>query len=308
MKFLDRFVYKNPKTRASDHGGSVMQRVHRSGMANNRELMANSAAFAALDESKVDVKDLFMHRFVTQRGKTTAGRKRKRKKKSEDGEEWEEEEEEEEGGEDEQQQEKKFANMDFAGELQREVREGQEKRKKKKKRRGSDGSDDDDDGGSNGSSEDEKNNMYRYEDMDEGVWGESEDDEGEGEKAETVSEAELEKLLLDNMSDNESGPEEADEREEDGKKATGKKKLGGSLKGKFDASRMFAAADEVSVSGTRLSKLAVIAQLGERLKVPGSIPGHGSLDSFTHFPTVPLQNSYPVLCPTVFSPTGEWSR
>ena len=81
-----------------------------------------------------------------------------------------------------------------------------------------------------------------------------------------------------------------------------------SLKGKFDASRMFAAADEVSVSGTRLSKLAVIAQLGERLKVPGSIPGHGSFGSFTHFPTVPLQNSYPVLCPTVFSPTGEWSR
>ena len=53
------------------------------------------------------------------------------------------------------------------------------------------------------------------------MWGESEDDEGEGEKAETVSEAELEKLLLDNMSDNES----AEEREEDGKKATGKKKL-----------------------------------------------------------------------------------
>ena len=53
-------------------------------------------------------------RFVTQRGKTTAGRKRKRKKKSEDGEEWEEEEEEE-GGEDEQQQESNFANMDFAG-------------------------------------------------------------------------------------------------------------------------------------------------------------------------------------------------
>ena len=50
-------------------------------------------------------------RFVTQRGKTTAGRKRKRKKKSEDGEEWEEEEEED----DEQQQENNFADMDFAG-------------------------------------------------------------------------------------------------------------------------------------------------------------------------------------------------
>ena len=96
---------------------------------------ANSAAFAALDESKVDVKDLFMYRsaashvsspltmsnggstdvrFLTQRGKGTVKRNRKRKKKSEDDEysgECDEEEEEdgESGGEE------SFADMDFAG-------------------------------------------------------------------------------------------------------------------------------------------------------------------------------------------------
>ena len=63
-----------------------------------------------------DALRIYVYRFMTQRGNTTAGRKRKRRRrKSEDG---EEEEEEGESGEDEKQEED-FADMDFAGYVSR---------------------------------------------------------------------------------------------------------------------------------------------------------------------------------------------
>ena len=59
--------------------------------------------------------------------------------------------------------------------------------------------------------------VYSYDGMDEETWGESEE---EGERGDTVSEAELEKLLLKGMSDSGSEPEEEEEEND----SAGKKK------------------------------------------------------------------------------------
>ena len=38
MRFLDRFVYKNPKKKQSDHGGSLMQRPSKLLKNNQKEI------------------------------------------------------------------------------------------------------------------------------------------------------------------------------------------------------------------------------------------------------------------------------
>lgn len=64
---------------------------------------------------------------------------------------------------------------------------------------------------------------FNYGDMDEEVWGDSEE-EGEGGARSTLSEAEMEKLLLQNMSDNDSDLEVEGGRE--GGREGGDKKRG----------------------------------------------------------------------------------
>lgn len=68
MHFLDRFVYKNPKQKESDHGGSLMQRSSRLlPDKSSAEAPVNSAQFASLKPDKVREDELFMHTYFTQR-------------------------------------------------------------------------------------------------------------------------------------------------------------------------------------------------------------------------------------------------
>ena len=44
MRFLDRFVCKNPKQKASDHGGSIMQRTAKLGLDTKKEALGNQTS------------------------------------------------------------------------------------------------------------------------------------------------------------------------------------------------------------------------------------------------------------------------
>ena len=60
IRFLDRFVYKNPKQKKSDHGGSVMQRKQISARA--LEMTVNSESFLAQKEENIRSDELFFYR------------------------------------------------------------------------------------------------------------------------------------------------------------------------------------------------------------------------------------------------------
>jgi ribosome biogenesis protein MAK21 len=62
ISFLDRFVYKNPKQKKSDHGGSVMQPKIASSRLN--EMPVNSAAFLAQKEESVREDEKFFYKCV----------------------------------------------------------------------------------------------------------------------------------------------------------------------------------------------------------------------------------------------------
>ncbi|XP_062980353.1 CCAAT/enhancer-binding protein zeta [Elgaria multicarinata webbii] len=65
MRFLDRFVYRNPKVRKGKENTSsvVMQPKKKQSMNDVRNLAVNSKEFLAQDESKIPVDELFFHRF-----------------------------------------------------------------------------------------------------------------------------------------------------------------------------------------------------------------------------------------------------
>ncbi|NXC51167.1 CEBPZ protein, partial [Penelope pileata] len=67
MRFLDRFVYRNPKVHKGKENTSsvVMQRKKKQFMTDVRNLAVNSKEFLAKDESKIPVDELFFHRFYT---------------------------------------------------------------------------------------------------------------------------------------------------------------------------------------------------------------------------------------------------
>nr|XP_060609940.1 CCAAT/enhancer-binding protein zeta isoform X2 [Anolis sagrei ordinatus] len=65
MRFLDRFVYRNPKVHKGKENTSsvVMQPKKKQSMNNVRNLAVNSKEFLAQDESKIPVDEVFFHRF-----------------------------------------------------------------------------------------------------------------------------------------------------------------------------------------------------------------------------------------------------
>ncbi|NXL83516.1 CEBPZ protein, partial [Alectura lathami] len=67
MRFLDRFVYRNPKLHKGKENTSsvVMQRKKKQFMTDTRSLAVNSKEFLARDESKIPVDEVFFHRFYT---------------------------------------------------------------------------------------------------------------------------------------------------------------------------------------------------------------------------------------------------
>uniref|UniRef100_A0ACB8GAP6 Uncharacterized protein n=2 Tax=Sphaerodactylus townsendi TaxID=933632 RepID=A0ACB8GAP6_9SAUR len=65
MRFLDRFVYRNPKGNKGKENTSsvVMQPKKKQSMSNIRNLVVNSKEFLAQDESQIPVDEVFFHRF-----------------------------------------------------------------------------------------------------------------------------------------------------------------------------------------------------------------------------------------------------
>ncbi|NWR89814.1 CEBPZ protein, partial [Furnarius figulus] len=67
MRFLDRFVYRNPKLSKGKENTSsvVMQPKKKQFMKDMRNLAVNSKEFRAKDESKIPVDEVFFHRFYS---------------------------------------------------------------------------------------------------------------------------------------------------------------------------------------------------------------------------------------------------
>ncbi|KAL2269906.1 hypothetical protein VTJ83DRAFT_2090 [Remersonia thermophila] len=80
MHFLDRFVYRNPKTEASKRGGSIMQPVLAPGSTSNlaasakgvakQQPIVNSSSFWNLAADQVPAEDVFFHEYFTRIGKS----------------------------------------------------------------------------------------------------------------------------------------------------------------------------------------------------------------------------------------------
>ncbi|KAK4180437.1 putative ribosome biogenesis protein [Triangularia setosa] len=88
MHFLDRFVYRNPKTEDSKRGGSIMQPVLASGSASHivasnkagakQSKTVNSASFWNLKPEQVSAEDVFFHEYFARIGKPAEGAKTKK--------------------------------------------------------------------------------------------------------------------------------------------------------------------------------------------------------------------------------------
>ncbi|NXW91263.1 CEBPZ protein, partial [Alopecoenas beccarii] len=83
MRFLDRFVYRNPKHHKGKENTSsvVMQPKKKQFMKDTQNLAVNSKEFRAKDESKIPVDEVFFHRFYSKFDK------RREKQKQQDDEE-----------------------------------------------------------------------------------------------------------------------------------------------------------------------------------------------------------------------------
>ncbi|KAK0666217.1 putative ribosome biogenesis protein [Cercophora samala] len=91
MHFLDRFVYRNPKTEDSKRGGSIMQPVLASGSSSHivashkagakHSKTVNSASFWNLKPEQVSAEDVFFHEYFARIGKPAQGAKTKKEAK-----------------------------------------------------------------------------------------------------------------------------------------------------------------------------------------------------------------------------------
>ena len=66
MRFLERFVFKKPKTKKTNHGGSLMQR-HQIGDGGEAAPTVNEPEFASRNRADVPVEEQFFHQYFTQR-------------------------------------------------------------------------------------------------------------------------------------------------------------------------------------------------------------------------------------------------
>lgn len=108
MHFLDKFVYRSPKTTETRRGGSIMQPVLAGGSSAaahvvipgkagaQRQSVVNSAAFWNLKLKDVAAEDVFFHEYFAQVGKPGQAKKAKKAKADEDRNAVAEDEEEEE--------------------------------------------------------------------------------------------------------------------------------------------------------------------------------------------------------------------
>ncbi|XP_065833457.1 CCAAT/enhancer-binding protein zeta-like [Oscarella lobularis] len=199
MHFLDRFVYKNPKKKKQDHGGSLMQPVLPSRLS---EDPVNEKQFVSKSKDKVREDEVFFYQYFKKKVEDDEIEKKRREKKKKKRDEDESSSEDESGDLDSDSE----GSIDFASAL---------KSSKKGNTKGAKPDDEssDDDG-------------FSYEDLPEEEMSDEEPDQ--------YTEQDYEKALLENMS--------SDEESDEGSR---KKKLKKERRDEdFDASSMFAAADD----------------------------------------------------------------
>jgi len=234
MRFLDRFVYKNPKKKERDHGGSLMQ--PKTSSSRLGEEPVNTKAFLERKEEDVREDELFFHRYFRQK----AEKEKQRKRKSSES----DDESSENTGNFDNIQERASVEFDFASELKNSKRPLTGKDKPTAS---------DEEGEDEAESEDEidseEENMaekqqsssedeFDYDAMD---LSSAEEDESvepassQGKKRK-FTEKDYEKALLENLSSDEFSEDEDTQN-------TIKKKKKGNIEG-TDVSSMFASAEE----------------------------------------------------------------
>ncbi|KAJ7365571.1 hypothetical protein OS493_005686 [Desmophyllum pertusum] len=237
MRFLDRFVYKNPKRKERDHGGSLMQpKMSSSRLA---EEPVNTKAFLVKKEEDIREDELFFHRYFKQK----AEKENQRKRKTSDS---DDETSEKATNFDNIQEERSSVEFNFASELKNSKKPGPSKNKNKPT-----ASDEEDEGDeekqSESESEDEdmaekeQNSSEDEFDYDAIDFSSNEEDETEEPnsshgKKRKLTEKDYEKALLENLSSDEFSDDEKSQ-------STKKKSKKGHIKGS-DVSSMFASAEE----------------------------------------------------------------
>nr|XP_058965754.1 CCAAT/enhancer-binding protein zeta-like [Pocillopora verrucosa] len=228
MRFLDRFVYKNPKQKERDHGGSLMQ--PKTSSSRLAEEPVNTKEFLAKKEEDIREDELFFHRYF----KRKAEKEGQRKKKAGES---DDEISEKETNFDNVLEERSSFEYDFASDLKSSKMSTASKNKAIT-------SDEEDEGGDEnseeGGSDDEEleGKEFDYDAMD---LSSSEDEQAEEPtttqgKKRKFTEKDYEKALLENLSSDELS-------EDEGSQFTKTKSKKGNTEG-GDVSSMFASAEE----------------------------------------------------------------
>ncbi|XP_068730456.1 CCAAT/enhancer-binding protein zeta-like [Montipora capricornis] len=232
MRFLDRFVYKNPKQKERDHGGSLMQpKTLSSRLA---EQPVNTEAFLVKKEEDIREDEVFFHRYFKRKAETE---KRRKKKTSES-----DDENSKNIPNYDNMQERSSTDFDFASELKSSKRSSSGKNKpsdSEEEEEGDDEEESEEQSNSEGenkeqsSSEDE----FDYEAMD---FSSAEEDEMEEPssaqgKKRKFTDKDYEKALLENLSSDEFSDEDTPRSKRKSKKG----KVEGS-----SVSSVFASAEE----------------------------------------------------------------
>jgi len=236
MRFLDRFVYKNPKKKERDHGGSLMQ--PKTSSSRLAEEPVNTKAFLLKKEEDIREDELFFHRYFKQK----AEKENKRKKKPNDSDDETSEMATNFGN---VQEEGSSLEFNFAS----EVKSAKKRGASANKHAASDEEDEVDEEKSEDETDSEGENMvekeqrsseeeFDYEAMD---FSSTDEEETEGPvtsqgKKRKLKEKDYEKALLENLSSDEFS-------EDEGNQSTKKKSKKGRMEGS-DVSSMFASAEE----------------------------------------------------------------
>ncbi|KAL9954462.1 hypothetical protein ACROYT_G042003 [Oculina patagonica] len=238
MRFLDRFVYKNPKKKERDHGGSLMQ--PKTSSSRLAEEPVNTKAFLVKKEEDIREDELFFHRYFKQK----AEKENKRKKKTKDS---DDETSENAANFDNIQDERSSVEFDFASVLKNSKKPSVNKNKTTASDEEDEGDDEEQSEEESGSEDDdmaEKEQDLSEEEFDYEAMGFSSSEEEDTEdpvnsqgKKRKPTEKDYEKALLENLSSDEFSEDE----ESPSKKKKSKKKH---IEGGDDVSSMFASAEE----------------------------------------------------------------
>lgn len=228
MRFLDRFVYKNPKQKERDHGGSLMQ--PKTSSSRLAEEPVNTKEFLAKKEEDIREDELFFHRYFKRKEEKESQRKKKAGESDD-------EISEKETNFDNVLEERSSFEYDFASDLKSSKMSTASKNKAITSDEEDEG---EDENSEEGESDDEEleGKEFDYDAMD---LSSSEDEQAEEPtttqgKKRKFTEKDYEKALLENLSSDELS-------EDEGSQTTKTKSKKGNTEG-GDVSSMFASAEE----------------------------------------------------------------